>query len=185
MLAAAMGFAGCAGTDSAVGSGVGGSARPVASGGAGDVADPFAPGGVSIFPLTQLQLDDQGEPWLLLFLELQDRWGDPVKAVGWLTVYLEPEGRPGSVSDHEARWDIDLTDASVNSALFDPVTRTYRVQLGGLPGRAVPMAHRSEQRRAGGDAEGVKGAMVFRAMFRTRGESGDELELWDTFRLES
>ncbi len=182
MLAAAMGLAGCAGTDPAVVRGTGGPAGPVASSAA---IKPFAPASVSIFPLTQLQLDAEGEPWLLLFVELQDRWGDPVKAVGWLTVYLEPEGRPGSVSDHEARWDIDLTDASVNSALFDPVTRTYRVQLGGLPLRAVPMAQRSEQRRAGGSAEGIKNTMVFRAMFRTRGESGDELELWDTFRLES
>ena len=68
-----------------------GPTRPAANSGAGSQAalrvwgQPFAPATISIFPLTQLQLDDQGEPWLLLFVELQDRWGDPVKAVGWLT----------------------------------------------------------------------------------------------------
>jgi len=142
---------------------------------------------VSIFPLTQLQLDDQGEPWLLLFIELQDRWSDPVKAVGWLTVFLEPTGG-NTGRAHEARWDVDLSDASVNSALFDPVTRTYRVQLGGLPARAVAMAQRSEQRLdgAGENQGGAGGAgkLVFRAMFRTLGPRGEEIELWDTFELE-
>ena len=146
---------------------------------------PFAPASVSIFPLTQLQLDDAGEPWLLLFVELQDRWGDPVKATGWLTVFLEPERPDVDRSEHEARWDIDLTDASINSALFDPVTRTYRVQLGGLPDRAAPMAERSEQRLGGGKPDGQRSRLRLRAMFRTLDASGERQEFWSTFDIES
>ncbi len=157
-------------------------AGPVAGAGYGD---PFAPASISIFPLTQLQLDDAGEPWLLLFVELQDRWGDPVKATGWLTVFLEPESPRVDRTEHEARWDVDLTEASVNSALFDPVTRTYRMQLGGLPGRAAPMAERSELRRGGGDPQGQRSMLRLRAMFRTLDSDGKRQELWSTFELES
>lgn len=144
----------------------------------------FAPAQVSIFPLTQLEVDDNGDAWLLLFIELRDRWSDPVKAVGWLTVYLEPVSTGVDTTGHDARWDVDLTDASVNSALFDPVTRTYRFQLGGLPERAQVMANRAANRRSG-DASAERSTLLFRASFRTLGPRGEEIELWDAFELES
>jgi len=146
---------------------------------------PFAPAQLSIFPLTQLEQDERGNSWLLLFIELRDRWSDPVKAPGWLTVYLEPAGRAAGVSEPDARWDIDLSDPSVNSALFDPVTRTYRMQLGGLPPRVQAMTARSMQRRAGDEIGAAREQLFFRARFITVGSDGNELILWDAFTLDS
>lgn len=35
--------------------------------------------------------------------------------------------------DASPRWDIDLSDLRTNASMFDPATRTYRMQLTGVP----------------------------------------------------
>ncbi len=93
---------------------------------ASEVRTPFAPRVIRIHPLTQIARDEQGEPVIALHIEMLDAWGDGVKGVGTLIVFVvgAGEGR---------RWDVDLLDLTTNAAAYDPATRTYRLQLGGLP----------------------------------------------------
>lgn len=96
---------------------------------------PFAPATLRLHPLTRLGRDDQGRALIVCHIELADRWGDTTKGIGQLAVQLyRPVGASGQSARQDASWDIDLTDLELNASLYDPVTRTYRVQLGGLPG---------------------------------------------------
>ena len=94
---------------------------------------PFAPAQMRIYPLSCFELGPlkQGTPdsaaRIICHLEFTDRWYDTTKAVGVVQVRLY---RVGSGSDrYDARWDVDLSDLNLNAEWFDPVTRTYRVQL--------------------------------------------------------
>lgn len=97
---------------------------------------PFAPTRLVLHPLTHYEGPDGGRGAIIVcHLEFQDRWGDTVKGAGKLTVELyRPLGGPGQPARQELSWEVDLADLEINAAMYDPVTRTYRVQLGGLPG---------------------------------------------------
>jgi hypothetical protein len=101
-------------------------------------AHPFDPATMRIHPLTHLQRasDIVGgtpgptvKPRINCFVEFKDRWGDTCKALGRFQVLLyRPESTPGQ-ERQDAMWEADITDLARNADWFDPVTRSYRLQL--------------------------------------------------------
>lgn len=126
-------------------------------------AGPFAPTLVRIHPLTHFDTGPDGAPRVVVHLEFEDAWADPVKAAGDLTIRLHPAGRPAD-ADAPA-WDIPLRDLGLNARLFTPATRTYRVILGQLPAWAIPPAQPNPRPAA------AKPAIRIEAVFR--GVEGD------------
>ncbi len=134
---------------------------------------PFAPATMRVFPLTNVEVGDDGVARIVLHLELRDRWGDTTKATGGLRVrlYRSVEGVSGPAGERqELVWDVDLNDLGLNAALFDPATRTYRIVLGELPGWAAERARGS--------------GVTLVAVLITRDAEGDEVSLRDVYRLE-
>ncbi len=52
----------------------------------------------------------------------------------------------------DALWSFDLNELKTNNALYDPATRTYRLQLGDLPAWAVDL---------GGDKGNASGGSIY------------------------
>jgi len=95
--------------------------------GSGTSGWPFAPVSIRVHQLSHVDVEAEGGPVLVCHVELADRWGDVVKGVGELTVEASRVDGGDAV-----RWRIDLGDPEVNAVRFDPVTRTYRLELGGV-----------------------------------------------------
>lgn len=84
---------------------------------------------VVVHPLTRVGADADGRSALLLHLEVRDRFGQSIKALGEVRVELISSGQGAGRA-----WVVDLRDAGVNAELFDDlVTRTYVLPLGGVP----------------------------------------------------
>lgn len=98
---------------------------------------PFAPASVRIHPLTHLDQTDDGEILLVCHIELLDPWGESVRGVGNMKVSLFGPARP--VSTEDAVWLFDLNVLKTNNTLYDPATRTYRLQLIDLPAWVIEM----------------------------------------------
>lgn len=94
-------------------------------------AGPFAPAHLRLHPLSHLERNELGLPErLICHAEFQDRWFDSVKACGVLEVQLYRGSATAVGMDEQvAKWTVDLTDLEANARWFDPVTRTYRMQL--------------------------------------------------------
>lgn len=116
-----------------------------------------------VHPLTRIGLDAQGQPSLILQLEVEDGFSQTVKALGVLRVELYRPGglasegagaggagrdtatwssedrrgggdRTAPIQVEDRVWTVDLRSPDRNALLFDDlVTRTYTVPLGGLP----------------------------------------------------
>lgn len=121
-------LAGCGGAPGVVGVG-------------GSFETPFAPTEMRIYPLTHLEIGTGGAGGtevgagagsrIVCHLEFVDRWFDTCKAYGKVELQAyasEGIGLPGHDVE-SAWWEIDLTDHDLNAKWFDPVTRTYRVQV--------------------------------------------------------
>lgn len=94
----------------------------------------FRPRRLRIYPLTRVERDEQGAR-VVCHVELMDRWGDTTKWVGLLRVQMyetDPGIDPG-LERQVLEWVVDLGDAEQNAALYDPSTRTYRLNLRDLP----------------------------------------------------
>ena len=102
---------------------------------------PFGPVAMRIHPLTHIDAAARNKDGsvpdssrIVLHLELRDRSGDSVKAIGNLMVELLKPGTgvlPG-MDTHELTWDVpELMDVDENIRRFDPPTRTYRIVLNG------------------------------------------------------
>lgn len=96
----------------------------------------FDPKTMRIYPLTHVEHPGPtegaaGPTRIVCHIEFTDQWFDTVKALGRLQITLyRPGGGLNPARDvQEANWDLDLTDLTKNAEWFDPVTRTYRVQL--------------------------------------------------------
>ncbi len=102
---------------------------------AGD--NPFSPVTLRVHPLTHVMIESGGSPQIICHVELRDAWGDSAKSKGMLTIRLfGPPMAAGAASTGGReinRWDVNLSDLETNAAMFDPATRTYRVQLTGGP----------------------------------------------------
>ncbi len=100
---------------------------------------PFAPVRLEIHPLTRYirAAPNAAESGTIeAHIELFDRDGDPAKGVGVLLIELyRMTGPVEGVGAEEqiARWPWNLNDPEKNKATYDPVTRTYRMSLTGLP----------------------------------------------------
>jgi hypothetical protein len=101
---------------------------------------------VVIHPLTRVGVDSAGRPAIMLHLEVLDRFGQSIKALGELEVRLLARGGLSDDRDQVAdlasgtaeRWLVDLREARDNARAFDDrVTRTYTIPLGGPPAWVV------------------------------------------------
>lgn len=97
-----------------------------------------------VHPLTRLERDATGRLRLVCHVELADRFGHPTKWFGLVRVEVyrpgeaagEVSGAAGAVGGGEQQagmWSVDLTSPERNAEMFDWVTRTYRLELVGLP----------------------------------------------------
>lgn len=141
---------------------------------AGGVRTPFAPASIRVHPLTHFDRDADGRAVLVAHVELLDAWNDTVKGVGALELQLyRPLGASGAVASQELAWRLDLNDAETNATLYDPATRTYRIQLGGLPAWVEPLV----------DRRGESGRAVIRAVLRTLDPQGGDRVLRDELSI--
>jgi len=138
----------------------------------------FAPVSLRVFPLTHLGRDERGEAAIICHIELRDRWGDSVKALGPLQMQLyRPEGGVDATDAVQIlRWEVALQDERENIASYDPATQTYRVVLVGLP---AWMAERVDA-----DPAGPRVRLEVRAVFQTLGANGEEQVLRDWMVLD-
>lgn len=138
----------------------------------------FAPHAVRVFPLTRLGRDDEGQPAIVCHVELRDRWGDPVKALGHLQVqlYRPMGGVDARAATQILKWDVALENERVNAQSYDPATQTYRLVLVGLPDWI------GARLDAPPDAAPVR--LEVRAVFQTLGPAGEERVLRDGMVLE-
>jgi|GEM_PF-2702459 len=130
---------------------------------------PFEAVRMRIFPLTRLDEAEDGTPQIMLFLEMQDAWGDSVKAVGDLTVRVWPSRSIGAGSDAEV-WEVSLWGSDNNASYYDPTSRTYRVPLTDLPDWV--MSNEGPNRDA---------SVVVEAVLRTPAREGGQRSLRDQF----
>lgn len=112
---------------------------------------PFAPASLRVHPLTHLERDADGSVFLLVHVQLRDRWSDLCKGVGEIQFYMYmPTGLGGAGQEEQVRrWEIDLYALDENALFFDPATQTYRFSLGELPGWAEQMAPGGDRTAAG------------------------------------
>jgi hypothetical protein len=135
----------------------------VASTGTCARCEAFSPVELRVHPLTQVRSEGT-ESRLTLHVELRDRFGDSVKAIGTLRVDIL---RPGQ-DEPAIAWEVtDLEDAAASTRRFDPSTRTYRVPLRG------PSWMRDEAR-----------SLSLRVTFVTRDPEGGERTISDRAGLE-
>ncbi|MCW5777705.1 MAG: hypothetical protein KIS87_14810 [Phycisphaeraceae bacterium] len=146
---------------------------------------PFAPTAIRIYPLTHLTRDREHGDVIMCHIELKDRWGDAVKAVGELEVQLFSYPTDGSALRQEATWPVpEMMQPDVNSALFDPATRTYRLRLGRVPAWVRDMISRREAVERGETPQGQRRRLLLKAVFRTVDPQGRESTLFDEFVIE-
>ena len=138
------------------------------------VPGPFRPAVMRVHPLTHTELDAQGEPVMILHVELKDPWGDTVKGVGQLQVQLRKGSSTSVVGDRGTRWDIDLRDIETNVSYFDSATRTYRIVIGGLP----KWLEKSVR-----DRESEQMSARVRVLFRTSKADGEPVVLQDEYLM--
>ena len=85
---------------------------------------PFRPASLVFHALSRPEREREASS-LLLRLECRDREGDPVKAVGTLSIWIRCAEAVPAEREHL----FDLSDPAVNRALYDPVTLAYRVRI--------------------------------------------------------
>ncbi len=143
--------------------------------------DAFAPVRLQVHPLTHVDRAQGGSGTgdaVVLHLELKDRFGDAVKGAGRLAVMLYRPGlgvQPG-LETQELKWDVaGFEDAASNSAMFDPATRTYRVQLAAPEWLGAALASTTQ---------GAPNRFTLRAILTLRDERGQERFLSDEYVLQ-
>jgi hypothetical protein len=145
-------------------------------------AHPFAPATLRIHPLTQIDTDARAadgtpdpRPRLVVFMELKDRFGDTVKALGTFHAELirPGEGALPAMEQPVMEWDeASFASPEANSGRFDPATRMYRIQLTGPDWLKT---WKSEGK--GGPA----GWLKLRVVYSTTNTDGDPVVLEDVY----
>lgn len=133
---------------------------------------PFEATRMRIYPLTRVDATSGGDPVIVLSLEMMDRWGDTVKAVGDLTVRVWPSRSVGGGSDAET-WEVSLWDPEANAGYFDPASRTYRIPLTDPPGWITS-----------GEGPSRDARVQIEAVLRTPAVGGEQRSLRDTFTVD-
>ncbi len=113
-----------------------GGCTPIGGGGAivGGTSEAFAPASLRVHPLSHVEVGSRAAgPIIVLHIELKDRYGDTVKGLGRLQVLLYRQGEgegPSEGGVQDLKWDVaQMSEPDANARLFDPATRTYRLQL--------------------------------------------------------
>ena len=138
------------------------------------VPGPFRPSAMRVHPLTHTEIGADGDPVIILHMELKDSWGDTVKGIGQLQVQLREQGSASAIGNRGTRWDIDLRDIAVNVSYFDSATRTYRFVIGGLPSWLASSVEDQSSAQVG--------ARV-RVLFRTSKADGEAVVLQDEYLI--
>jgi len=187
LLALGLVAGGCAATDGPPGPiepGVGGVGESAVLPGPSAVLASLQPERLRVHPLTRLERDAGGRLRLVCHVELADRFGHPTKWFGLVRVEVyrpgeavgEVSGAAGAVGGGEQQsgmWSVDLTSPERNAEVFDWVTRTYRLELVGLPGWVEAL----EQGRS------REPWCTVRAYFLALGADGRERRMEASFRL--
>jgi hypothetical protein len=98
------------------------------------IVNPFSPEELRVHPLTRVVRNAQtGGREIEAHVELIDRFGHPVKALGTFNFSLYRTGGAGDPTEQLIRWTVDLETAAANAEPYDLVTRTYRLVLSGAP----------------------------------------------------
>ena len=98
------------------------------------VVNAFSPVELRVHPLTRVVLNPQrGANEIEAHLELIDRFGHTVKALGEFNFSLYRTGGVGDPTEQLMRWSVDLSNPNANAEPYDMVTRTYRLILTGAP----------------------------------------------------
>ena len=144
-------------------------------------ANPFAPKSVRVHPLTQIdpapkRADGTPDPLprIIVHLEVKDRFGDTVKALGTFHADLFRSGATSTSAMEQkvADWtEASFMDAERNTGRFDPATRTYRIQLT-APSMVGAWKAGREQ-----------GGLRLRVTYTTGDEAGREVVLEDSYNL--
>ena len=91
---------------------------------------PFWPTSLRIHPLTRLAVDPQTRKSIIeVRLEFLDPQQHTTKGVGQVRIDLVTSGIAADSAPPLATWSWDLRDPSVNTTLYDDVTRTYLLRL--------------------------------------------------------
>lgn len=113
---------------------------------------PFLPVRVLVHPLTRAGLDASGGRTLRVHFVFLDAWNDSVKTVGRVQVQLFASGRWQGEAIEPVAWDeINLSDLEANQRHYDPITRTYVLEVGEeamppwLPGALADLERVAEQ----------------------------------------
>jgi len=143
--------------------------------------NPFAPKSVRVHPLTQIdpspkRADGTPDPLprIIVHLEVKDRFGDTVKALGTFHADLFRSGvsSTSAMEQKVADWtEASFMNAERNTGRFDPATRTYRIQLTAPASVGVWKAGREQ------------GGLRLRVTFTTGDEQGREVVLEDSYNL--
>ena len=97
---------------------------------------PFVPNRVVIHPLTRASSDRDGTWRLRIHFFFTDAWNDEVKGLGRVQVQLFADGQWEGRRIEPVAWnEIDLNDLAANRRHYDPVTRTYVLEV---PESAMP-----------------------------------------------
>ncbi|GIW74219.1 MAG: hypothetical protein KatS3mg103_0741 [Phycisphaerales bacterium] len=97
---------------------------------------PFVPHRVLVHPLTRAARGEDGRWALRVHFLFLDAWDDQVKGLGRAQVQLHALGRwEGRPIDPIAWEAIDLNDLTANRRHYDPITRTYVLEV---PEPAMP-----------------------------------------------
>lgn len=141
--------------------------------------DAFGPARLQVHPLTHVDRMQGGAgDAVVLHLELKDRFGDTTKGAGRLAVMLYRPGmgvQPG-LETQELKWDVPgFEDAERNSAMFDPATRTYRIQLAAPEWVGTALASTTH---------GEPNRFTLRAILTLKDEKGQDRFLSDEFVLQ-
>jgi hypothetical protein len=94
-----------------------------------DGAGRFAPVGLSIHPISHVQLREDGTARVEAAIELVDADGFSVRGTGTLTLEFHQGGRHGEAIMSRHQWSRNLNDPTINARQFDSMTRTYLVPL--------------------------------------------------------
>lgn len=148
--------------------------------------NPFAPVSLRVHPLTHVQLEGDAKPSIICHVEVRDAWGDSAKCLGTLSIRLfgppaaaaaagSAEGAATAGDREINRWDVNLNDLETNAAMFDPATRTYRIQLIGGPVWLAGFAPRP--------AEGTPAPKVSRAILQATLSWGPDQAMSDDLVL--
>ncbi len=140
------------------------------------VPGPFRPSVMRVHPLTHTEIGVDGNPVIVLHVELKDPWGDTVKGVGQIQVQLRENRSTNMIGDRGTRWDIDLRDIEENVSYFDSATRTYRIVIGGLPSWLAATMENP-------DSESDTASARVRVLFRTAKADGETVVLQDEYLM--